>query len=122
MVEVGPCSKCGHARGPHRPDCSCSCHAVPSPDDLAEAERHMRQISDKGDKFARWMKLVMAEYDRLKAENADLRELLAIRDEQVEENNAIIEAAYRVAASWSPHSTEEFDGDLVAALVREVQQ
>lgn len=40
MGEVGPCLECGHARGPHRPDCSCSCHAVPSPDELAEAERY----------------------------------------------------------------------------------
>lgn len=35
MVEVGPCLECGHARGPHRPDCPCSCHAVHSPDELA---------------------------------------------------------------------------------------
>jgi hypothetical protein len=98
----------------------------PSPDELAEAERHLRVHLERAQGaeafFLEPVRIVMAEYDRLKVENTELRELLAIRDEQVEENNAIIEAAYRVAASWSPHSTEEFDGDLVAALVREVQQ
>jgi hypothetical protein len=98
----------------------------PEPHTLAEARRRFRLFLDYGCDCNHFpedeMELVLAEYDRLRAENAELRELLAIRDEQVEENNAIIEAAYRVAASWSPHSTEEFDGDLVAALVREVQR
>lgn len=90
-------------------------------DELAEAERWCRS-EVFGTQRSHVLKTLLAEYDRLKVENAELRELLAIRDEQVEENKAIIEAAYRVAASWSPHSTEEFDGDLVAALVREVQR
>lgn len=94
------------------------------PDPLPESEREVRAYAaESGDVvLRRHLTAVLAELDRVRAENAELRELLAIRDEQVEENKAIIEAAYRVAASWSPHSTEEFDGDLVAALVREVQR
>lgn len=84
---------------------------LPEAELIVRTPRHRHTMSEQ--EYA--ASLVMAEYDRR-------GELLAVRDEQVEENKAIIEAAYRVAASWSPHSTEEFDGDLVAALVREVQR
>lgn len=95
--------------------------------DLAESDEHTHFLHpspplDEAEVIARhvaalnpWAGVVMAELDRV-------REELAVRNAELDEHNAILEAARAVADSWSPHSMEEVAMDLVEALVREVRR
>jgi hypothetical protein len=80
---------------------------LPSPDDLAEAERWLRQYFDQGDEFTHRAGLVMAEYDRrgaeiarLEADNAKyVADFLTI-GAVIGEQRAIVEAATSLVEEW----------------------
>jgi hypothetical protein len=61
------------------------------------------------------LQYLLAEYDRR-------GELLTVRDAELNEREAIVQAAFRLAESYDPHSVDEVDGDLLAALIREVRR
>jgi hypothetical protein len=87
-------------------------------DELAEAEAYARHVATLNP----WAGVVMAELDRVREELREEREQDEDWDEWMEQHEAILEAARAVADSWSPHSIEEVDLDLVEALVREVRR
>lgn len=86
---------------------------------LAEAERRLKSCVTAGKGYAMVkvleLRAVMQEYDRR-------GELLAARDAELDDLEAIVRAAFRLAESYDPHSTDEVDGDLLAALIREVRR
>jgi hypothetical protein len=82
--------------------------------DLERAEGWWREYVAPGSTETH-LGVLLAEYDRR-------GELLAAREAELDELEAIVKAAFRLAESYDPHSVDEVDGDLLAALVREVRR
>lgn len=102
---------------------------LPSPDDLAEAERWLRQYFDQGDEFTHRAGLVMAEYDRrgaeiarLKADNAKYAADFLTIGAVIGKQRAIIEAATALVEAWDAtpgyvrNVVIDFDDDMMRAF------